>query len=255
MNDKLEIRWYLDRLNDDNKGDAFDSVFERMRIRSGLKFSFDDLLNCLNFKGQRSVYISCFSKKQDLLSQWRAYADDGRGVSIGFDLNKLVIADNFWIENIEYTNNIVENERESDVEIVADTIGTVIRKNNITDKKMQIEVFLHELIPVLAKYKNPAFEEEAEVRLIYCDDMKFEKIINCYGAFQEKWESKTLKHDFRTIGNCDITEFVRLKFNPDSIVEICIGPKCLLNKNDILTISKALLSTEPIVRVSKSSYR
>lgn len=255
MNDKLEIRWYLDRLNDDNKEDAFDSVFERMRIRSGLKFSFDDLLNCLNFKGQRSVYISCFSKKQDLLSQWRAYADDGTGVSIGFDLNKLVIADNFWIENIEYTNNIVENERESDVEIVADTIGTVIRKNNITDKKMQIEVFLHELIPVLAKYKNPAFEEEAEVRLIYCDDMKFEKIINCYGAFQEKRESKTLKHDFRTIGNCDITEFVRLKFNPDSIVEICIGPKCLLNKNDILTISKALLGTEPIVRVSKSSYR
>ena len=113
MNDKLEIRWYLDRLNDDNKEDAFDSVFERMRIRSGLEFSFDDLLNCLNFKGQRSVYISCFSKKQDLLSQWRAYADDGRGVSIGFDLNKLVIADNFWIENIEYTNNIVENERVS----------------------------------------------------------------------------------------------------------------------------------------------
>ena len=36
MNDKLEIRWYLDRLNDDNKEDAFDSVFERMRIRSGL---------------------------------------------------------------------------------------------------------------------------------------------------------------------------------------------------------------------------
>ena len=66
MNDKLEIRWYLDRLNDDNKEDAFDSVFERMRIRSGLEFSFDDLLNCLNFKGQRSVYISCFSKKQDL---------------------------------------------------------------------------------------------------------------------------------------------------------------------------------------------
>ena len=72
-----EIRWYLDRLNDDNKEDAFDSVFERMRIRSGLEFSFDDLLNCLNFKGQRSVYISCFSKKQDLVSQWRAYADDG----------------------------------------------------------------------------------------------------------------------------------------------------------------------------------
>lgn len=256
MNDKLEIRWYLDRLNDDRyKEDIFDSVFERMRIRSGLEFSFDDLLSSFNSKGQRSIYISCFSKNPDLLSQWRAYADDGKGVSIGFNLDKFLIADNFWIEEVIYTNDIVEDERESDVEIVADSIGTVIHEKNITDKKIQIDIFLHELIPILAKYKNPAFIEENEVRLIYCDDMKFEKVIESYGAFQEKWEEKSLNHDFRVIGNSDITEFARLEFNPDCIEEVCIGPKCALRENDVLTISKALLGTEPIIRVSKSSYR
>lgn len=34
-------------------------------------------------------YICCFSSAQDKLSQWRGYADDGRGFAIGFDSNIL----------------------------------------------------------------------------------------------------------------------------------------------------------------------
>lgn len=257
MNDKAEIRWYLDKLNDDkNEDNIFGSIFERMRMRSGLKFSLKELLDRLDSKGQNSIYVSCFSKKSDVLSQWRAYADDGSGVAIGFDLDKFLIANNFWIEEIIYTNDISEeDEIESDIECVADTIGTVIHENNLTDREMKIDVFLHELIPVLVKYKNPAFIEEDEVRLIYCEDMKFEKIVNSYGAFKEKWEEKTLKHDFRTIRNNDITEFVRLGFQPDTITEICIGPKCALSKNDVLTISKTILGIEPNIEVSEASYR
>lgn len=29
-------------------------------------------------------YVCCFSREGDLLSQWRAYADDGAGFSVGF---------------------------------------------------------------------------------------------------------------------------------------------------------------------------
>lgn len=97
---------------------------------------------------------------------------------------------------------------------------TIISKEQITDRKEQIEVFLHELIPVLVKYKNPAFREEEEVRLIYCDDMKFEKIVNGYGAFQEDLEPIELKHHFRTIKKNDITEFVILEFDPNCITDI-----------------------------------
>jgi hypothetical protein len=131
----------------------------------------------------------------------------------------------------------------------------VYSENSIIDKNMKINVFLHELVPVLAKYKNPAFEEEAEVRLIYCDDMKFEKIVNSYGAFQEKWEERKLQHDFRTIGNDDITEFVKLKFPSEAIVEICIGPKCALSINDVTNISKKFLGVELDVKSSKAGYR
>ena len=33
--------------------------------------------------------VTCFSHEPDLLSQWRGYADDGCGVSVGFDQNML----------------------------------------------------------------------------------------------------------------------------------------------------------------------
>jgi len=256
MNDNLEIKWYLDRLNDEKSNEnEFESVFDMMRMRSNIDFTFEELVASLNFKGQRSIYICCFSKESDILSQWRAYAEDGKGVSIGFDLEKLKIADNFLIREIIYENNVVQGKIENDVEIVADGIGTVISEYAITMKEEQIDVFLHELIPELAKYKNPAFSEEKEIRLIYCDNMKFEKIIDSYDAFQEKWESKELEHDFRVIESNNITEFVKLDFDSDSIEEICIGPKCLLSKNDIKNIVRKLLGVEIDVIESKSSYR
>lgn len=261
MNDMLEIKWYLDRLKDDidnskkNKDRYFYSLFEMVERRSGIDFSCDDLVNCLNTKGQRSVYISCFSKEKDLLSQWREYADKGKGVAIGFDLERLAIANNFLVREVKYTDSVVYDDLESDVEMVADQISAVFQDEKINDKEMQIEVFLHELIPELIKYKNPAFEEEHEVRLIYCDDLKFEKIVNRHGAFNEKWEEVKLDHCFRTVGSNNITEYVELKFAPDAITDICIGPKCLLNKNDVLNISKTILDIQPNVMVSESSYR
>lgn len=36
-----------------------------------------------------SSFVSCFSTDGDSLSQWRAYADDGRGFAIGFRVSEL----------------------------------------------------------------------------------------------------------------------------------------------------------------------
>ena len=259
MNDNLEIKWYLDRLNNEQvtvkELEYPESIFDMMKMRSQLDFTFKELEEILDSKGQNSVYISCFSKESDILSQWRAYAEDGRGVSIGFNLEKLKKADNLLIREVIYVNDVVYDGNESDVECVADTINNVISENKIVGKEEQIEVFLHELIPELVKYKNPAFIEEKEIRLIYCDDMKFEKILYNHGAFHEEWKHIALEHDFRTIGSDNITEFVKLDFCNNAIEEICIGPKCLLSKNDIKNIMKQLLDIDVNIIESKSSYR
>jgi len=250
MNDNMEIKWYLNRLNDEKC-----SLKGTVGLRPFYYLPYEELIDALNSKGQNSVYISCFSKEPDMLSQWRAYAEDGKGVSIGFNLDKLKKADNLLIREVIYTDNVVCDDTESDVECVADTIDLVIREHGITVREEQTEAFLHELIPELVKYKNPAFVEEKEIRLIYCDDMKFEEIIDRYGGFQEKFKSVKLEHDFRTVGSDSITEFVKLDFCVSDIEEICIGPKCLLSKYDIKNIVKNLLDIEINIIESRSSYR
>jgi hypothetical protein len=259
MNDNLELKWYLDRLNNEqftvDKVDYQESIFDMVKKRSGLNFTFEELVEILNSKGQKSVYISCFSREPDILSQWRAYAEDGRGVSIGFNLDMLKKADNFFVSEVIYTDDVVYGSNESGIEIVADTINIVFSVNKIAGKEEQMEVFLHELIPELIQYKNPSFIEEQEIRLVYCEDMKFEKILDRNGAFREKWNYIELEHDFRTIGSDNITEFVKLDFCLNAIEEICIGPKCLLSRNDVKNIMNRLLDIDVNIIESKSSYR
>lgn len=43
-----------------------------------------DMLRWENFEGNLDFYIACFSRAFDDLGQWRAYADNGRGMAIGF---------------------------------------------------------------------------------------------------------------------------------------------------------------------------
>lgn len=253
MNDSSEIKWYLNKLNEEQKIRP-DSIFNAMKKRSGLKFSFEELKDTLESYGQNSIYISCFSEEPDLLSQWRAYADDGRGVAIGFILEDLAEYDNFFLEKIIYPNEVVYDSLENDVEIVSDQIGTVISEGKITSNDEMIRLFIHELVPVLAKYKNPAFQEEKEHRLIYCDDLKFDKIVNKHNAFQRKLNFKNLEHHFRVVNNY-ITEFVKFPFEPSTIKKIYIGPKCHLTINDIKRITNRYLNEPVDVFVSKSSYR
>ncbi|WP_300921919.1 DUF2971 domain-containing protein, partial [uncultured Desulfovibrio sp.] len=50
------------------------------------------------------LYMTCFSQNKDLLSQWRGYADAGKGISIGFKLNSfsIPIIDNNWISKFRH---------------------------------------------------------------------------------------------------------------------------------------------------------
>lgn len=253
MNDSSEIKWYLNKLDEEQKNHT-DSIFDKMKKRSGLEFSYKELSDTLDSYGQNSIYISCFSEEPDLLSQWRAYADDGRGVAIGFILENLAEYYNFLLEKIIYTDKVVYNSLENDVEVVSDQIGTVISEGKITSNDEMIRLFIHELVPVLAKYKNPAFQEEKEYRLIYCDDLKFDKIVDKYNAFQHKPHFKNLEHHFRVVNNY-ITEFVKFPFVPSTISDIYIGPKCHLTINDINRIADRYLHKSVNVYVSESSYR
>ncbi|MGO7986109.1 DUF2971 domain-containing protein [Rhizobium leguminosarum] len=127
----------------------------------------------------------CLSSKEDMLSQWRGYADDGSGFSIGFDDNYF----NTWssggpldiaIERVRYT-------RAEQIDLMRQRIasgdwGISLDEMKTDDELEEVVVRLMDQTGGLARtsaaitsnigylIKNPAFAEEDETRLIVRSD-------------------------------------------------------------------------------------
>jgi hypothetical protein len=107
--------------------------------------------------------VCSFSRDGDILSQWRAYADGGRGVAIGFggramrglDAFKLRVEYNQEVQLEEFANALIEIHDSDDGEEFVNRCQTAA---------------------ILALgYKNPAFCEEREVRCVRMLDVREEQ--------------------------------------------------------------------------------
>lgn len=81
----------MSQSNDSQEGRLVGDAIRRLQVRAG--FTDDDMekVNDLlaNLDGIIDGLAMCFSEKGDLLSQWRGYAQDASGVSIGFSTDYL----------------------------------------------------------------------------------------------------------------------------------------------------------------------
>ena len=73
--------------------------------------TINDLLKEKSKKIKR--YICCFSGDGDLLSQWRAYADDGKGISIGFKKSKI----KDFLRKIEIEAIGIEHKEKTEIDL------------------------------------------------------------------------------------------------------------------------------------------
>lgn len=85
-------------------------------------------------QGDIATFVICFSENGDLLSQWRGYADNGRGVTIGFDYNTLqeYVKQNFGILELKNVVYISEEDRQKLVTEKAD-IKLFLKKVGLSD--------------------------------------------------------------------------------------------------------------------------
>ena len=65
--------------------------------------------------------VACFSREPDLLSQWRAYGDDGKGFSVGFDAGALAAMPVTLLE--------VLYDREKQVAEMKEALGAIFLQN------------------------------------------------------------------------------------------------------------------------------
>jgi|UPI00066E958D hypothetical protein len=197
---------------------------------------------------------SCFSTNGDTLSQWRAYASDGLGFSIGFDARRIL--------GLPANPLAVSYSEEQQVFEIAQYVKVahlVMQKEPENDIKLFELAF--RLAMDLSSYKNPAFAEESEVRLVhlarYEESANGRKLIDFQGtAFGEEYAPQPIKF-FMKQGSP--VAYIDLDFiGPDGenpIRSVIVGPK-----NQSLTTSiSVMLETLGLPGVdvvkSKASYR
>jgi len=112
----------------------------------------------------------CFCAKGDLLSQWRAYADSGKGCALGFDapalsysageLFKVIYKEEEQVALIRETIDIVTQSMSASIE----TLGEMQVEEILPTYSMMLRYHLNRMI---FTFKHPSFEEESEWRLIF----------------------------------------------------------------------------------------
>lgn len=199
-------------------------------------------------------HIACFSKDGDLMSQWRAYANDGKGISIGFNrryFESIKILDNkeFEILDVIYHHKKQEKLLKNLFSIIGTEKLKILEEiyiNKGNNNYFEEIMLASALLRYGMTFKNETFSEEKEVRLIH----GFDKI----AAEPDMFEYR-VKQD-------DLISFVEIPLDVESnylpIKEVILGPNCKVNPKNMEHFLGQKLSAKAIdieIKKSMSSYR
>lgn len=242
MNDFMELHWGY-------------SIWEEAastRFQKYGKEFFDEIDEVIHFSGFQGLLLaSCFSTDKDVLSQWRAYADDGKGYVIGFDANELLGLPTRALQ--------VLYDKEQQIKEATATIDALyqLKQEEPNEFKTLCSVFGYDL----SAFKNPAFIEEKEIRLIHLLDFKksndFMKLVDKGGVyFDEKRKGEEVKFRIKQ----DIpTPYIELDFSNHNkinpIKEVVIGPKNEVMKTAITIFLETIGIEKVEINKSNVSYR
>lgn len=200
-------------------------------------------------------YVACFSRDKDMLSQWRSYADDGKGVAIGLNLGKLPHFDLFMqkhgeciskpviIDEVSYT------QEDDDVEFMKKILSACLI--NYQKVKNETEVLRQGIIALnrLSIFsKGRGFEEEHEVRMVYHP---------CYRnllANLNRESPKGHEHDdieFR-VRDGRILSYFTYQLPMEAIHSVVLGPKCPV---DFAQLTLFLNRYAPQIRINNEIHR
>lgn len=282
-NDYMERKWIVNIIEEAlNKSFNDEGIIINLREEywygEGINNHISYLLDMLNYDVKRSSYITCFSRNGDLLSQWRAYGDDGRGVAIGFNAKLLYKVDSS--KNNVYIEDVLYDKEEQIEEIHIAVANALIHMKNLFDcDAVRVsndfnsyfieefdafcEVFCDELSILSCYMKNSAFKEEDEVRIFYAPIIYDDEPVLIKEQFGKtsRFSNYVLKpinflaRKDQIIGYCDLS-FEKL-IQRGIISEIIIGPSSRVNVDDIyFLLTKFGYSSNDIeINESKASYR
>lgn len=245
MNDSMELKWSIRK-----KLDAI-----KREISDPLQFDFLTEIESSLESVPLHAYLTCFSSEKDLLSQWRAYGDDGKGVAIGFDL-KATHFDNRPPEIEPYETDMLAGYFDVlyDSESLQAGISAYVKLFNkyidmMKQEPSKMKVFADQIAVYMLQdsvaHKNPAFKEEKECRII---NLTYQ---NNNGDFI----GVTSGIEFKASGK-KLTSYFEYKFSKNIVTEIVLGPKAEIDENELyLFLEKNGYGDHVMITHSSASYR
>lgn len=244
MNDYMEVEW------------CFNLAREMMVKQSPKRFA--PLLRRIQERGFQHVYCGCFSSPKDDLSQWRGYADDGRGVAIEVDLPHVIKVNNVYVERIEVNYSV--DEQKAHLDRILQGFLKPIKKGGLAERlgERGKVAFAHFNLSVYAmQCKNPAFAGEKETRLIVRTSERDAEIVWRYD--EELAHEFPHGIDFRMRGGT-VVPFVEIDLPLDAVRSIWLGPRFGEDMAEValqLFLSKEGVPERVVrnLRRSRASYR
>lgn len=262
-NDSQELTWIRKQAKDhlQKKLDAITHSDGNTQIKKEIC----DLISHME-QNEAVTFAFCLSEKEDDLGQWRGYADDGRGIAIGFYRNKLdrlakkideihgmlqlqdengVFVSQAGLHRVEYkcedflssVDGLIAHNKQQIEETDDYILHPVVKQlaeSMDDDKQMLAKVFVQVQQPL---YKNPFFQAEAEWRLHISES---KDILLNYGCEETNENDENavshLKIGYVTKNNTLVAHIeLRILRFEELIAKIIIGPKCNLSIREMKT--------------------
>ena len=238
LNDYTEASWFYNKLV--TKANGKWSVEHAAKLEKFLDNVF------INIK---DYFIASFSEKEDVLSQWRAYAEDGQGVAIGF------FSDSFGIKKQIPTLSLDEERVKGIVKInynedLHDKLAEVIIEKVLSEENL----FNMNFDSFILTTKNPFFVEEQEVRIVEVIDTRL-NINPDMPGLRTRYIGEAF--DFRINAKKDIVPYRNIPLfgtGERKLHSIYLGPRCGIHvRHMLLLLNKYKIEVADKIYYSKAT--
>ena len=155
LSDSMEFAYTIELVRD--------KLNHKLRAEHGpFNSYYGAILGKLDALKDMTLFVGSFSEEGDLLSQWRAYASNGIGFSIGFQfdyLKRLAESQQLRIVRCIYK----ESEHAAVVEKLINFGATLVKDDESQAGEVVFYTGLYQVAPAL---KHPSFSEEREWRIV-----------------------------------------------------------------------------------------
>ena len=213
MNDKSEQLVFIEQLFEDAKDRAIqDNHYKYDAVKKMVESTL----------GIKMPYAMCFSKSDNDAAQWERYADNGCGVCIEFNKEKIqtIIKDNFSLRDITYGVDNSSNDYNDLLTIIKDYAENRRLSRCFDDSNH----FIFSILDFAANYKHESFKPENEVRIITIPWYNIKKMI-C--------EYELVNNVVKEVVKIKIGNGERYNIQNNLIEKIVIGPRSKQTVEDL----------------------